>query len=97
MAASSLLSFASTRAAVAELFGSALPEGYNIFQDNVAEAARYSDLVRRALGGEPLRPPPSGSTRAPHWPTTPGRCSPRGRRQGSLLTQLANLLPKHSA
>ncbi len=44
--------------AVVELFGSALPEGYNIFQDNVAEAAGYGDLIRRAFRGETLRLPP---------------------------------------
>jgi hypothetical protein len=43
---------------VAGLLGSVLPEGYNIFHDEVAEAASYGDLVRRAFRGETLRLPP---------------------------------------
>jgi signal transduction histidine kinase len=41
--------------AVAELFGSPLPEGYNVFRDDVAQAAGYGDLIQRAFAGETLR------------------------------------------
>jgi len=47
-----------TNQAAVELFGSAPPPGYNIFEDNVAEAAGLSDLIRRAFNGETVKLPP---------------------------------------
>jgi signal transduction histidine kinase len=44
--------------AVADLFGCALPEGYNILRDDVAQAAGYGELIERAFAGETLRLPP---------------------------------------
>ena len=48
-----------TNQAAVELFGSAPPPGYNIFEDNLAEAAGLSALIRRAFEGETVRLPPT--------------------------------------
>jgi PAS domain S-box-containing protein len=47
-----------TNQAATELFGSSPPPGYNIFEDNVAEAAGLHPLIRRAFDGERVRLPP---------------------------------------
>jgi PAS domain S-box-containing protein len=47
-----------TNQAAIDLFGSAPPAGYNIFEDNVAEAAGLSELIRRGFAGETVKLPP---------------------------------------
>jgi signal transduction histidine kinase len=43
--------------AVTELFGTAPPDGYNIFKDNLAQAAGYTEVIKRAFAGETSKLP----------------------------------------